>query len=216
MRTIFAVLFSLSSILLLIWIEQGLGFPYVWKTIAKIVLLLFVPLIFFRYRQLHFLHFKKTDRKSILVGLAAGLFCILSMLGVFIVLAPSIDIDALVADLASKGVTPEVFPFIALYILFGNSFIEEFFFRGILAVSLRNSKLRLILPSFFFAIYHIAIFLSWFSIPLLLIAIIGLWIGGIIFQLANERSGTILSSWIIHMSADIGVLLVGFYMIYLH
>lgn len=129
---------------------------------------------------------------------------------------PYIDIDALLIDIANKGVTATVFPFIALYILFGNSLMEEFFFRGILPALFGQSKLRLILPSFFFAIYHVAIFLPWFSPPLLALAVTGLWIGGFIFQLANERSGTILPSWIIHMFADIGVLLVGVYIIYFY
>src|SRR5690606_7725936 len=109
---------------------------------------------------------------------------------------------------------PSVFPFVALYILLGNSLLEEFFFRGQLPNLFVKSWLQFVLPSFFFAIYHIAIFLPWFSPTLLTLAVIGLWIGGIIFQLANERSQTILPSWIIHMFADVGVLLVGVYMLY--
>lgn len=54
------------------------------------------------------------------------------------------------------------------------------------------------MSSFIFANYHVAIFLPLFSTPILLLAIAGLLIGGIIFQLANERSGTILPLWTIH------------------
>ena len=70
------------------------------------------------------------------------------------------------------------------------------------------------MPSFLFAIYHIAIFLPWFDWPILLIAVIGLFIGGLLFQWLNKKSGTIYPGWIVHISADIGVLLIGFYMFY--
>lgn len=210
----FRILFPLLSIFLLLWIEQGLSFPYPMKTLAKAVLLLAIPLILFHKTKFPYLKLKNTDIKSIQIALSAGVCIMLSIIGAFLLLQPFIDTDALVSDLASKGVTQKVFPFIALYILFGNSLMEEFFFRGLLPSLFKDSKLRLVLPSLFFSIYHIAIFLAWFNVPLLLVAIIGLWIGGVIFQLANERSGTILPSWTIHMCADIGVLLVGIYILY--
>ncbi len=138
------------------------------------------------------------------------------IIAAFIILQPFIDIDALLVDLAEAGVTATVFPFIALYILFGNSMLEEFYFRGLLPTLVGNSWIRFILPSFLFAIYHIAIFLPWFSPALLILAVTGLWVGGIIFQLANEKSRTILPSWIIHMFADIGVLVIGLYIMYFY
>ncbi|WP_248512298.1 CPBP family intramembrane glutamic endopeptidase, partial [Sporosarcina sp. NCCP-2222] len=134
----------------------------------------------------------------------------------FLLLRSYIDLHALKMDLADSGITPLVFPAIALYILIGNSLLEEFFFRGLLPDVLGQSKLRLLLPPFFFAIYHVAIFLPWFTAPILLLAIAGLWTGGFIFQLANEKSGTILPSWIIHMSADLGILLIGVYLLYFY
>jgi membrane protease YdiL (CAAX protease family) len=216
LRTFIGVLATIASIAILIWIEQVLEVAYILKTMAKAILFLLVPFLLFRKNGFPFFRLRQTDRKSMNIAIVSGIAIMGLIVVAFIILQPFIDIDALLDDLADAGVTSIVFPFVAFYILFGNSLLEEFFFRGLLPSFLDKPLLRLLLPSFFFAIYHIAIFLPWFSTPILLLAVAGLWIGGIIFQLVNERSGTILPSWIIHMFADIGVLLVGVYMLYFY
>jgi uncharacterized protein len=212
----FYLVLSLISIVILIWIEQGLEVEYIWKTIAKITLFLLIPLILFRKTGFSFLRLRGTDYKSMKIAMGSGLIITGIITTAFIILQPFIDIDALLIDLADAGVTATVFPFIALYILFGNSMLEEFYFRGLLPSFGGKSRLRFILPSFLFAIYHIAIFLPWFSPALLAVALTGLWIGGVIFQIANEKSGTIMPSWTIHMFADVGVLIVGVYIMYFY
>lgn len=204
------------SILLLLWIEQGLTVSYFIKTAAKAVLFLGIPLILFWKRGFSFLIFRKIDRISVIVSIASGIAVMLVIIVSFIALHPFIDIDTLLLELGSIGVNSTVFPFVALYILFGNSLLEEFFFRGLLPDSITYSRYRLLIPSFLFAIYHVSIFMTWFSLPILALAIVGLWIGGIIFQLANERSQTILPSWTIHMFADMGVLIIGVYLFYFY
>lgn len=216
MKKFVGFVLPLISTTILIWIEQGLEVEYMWKTVAKAILFLGIPFLLFRQTGFPFLRFRKIDKKSMSIAIGSGLAIMSIIIGAFIILFPFIDIDALLIDLAEAGITPTVFPFVALYILFGNSLLEEFFFRGQLPNLFAKSRLRLFLPSFFFAIYHIAIFLPWFSPALLVLAVTGLWVGGIIFQLANERSQTIFPSWTIHMFADIGVLLVGIYIMYFY
>ncbi|QTD40433.1 CPBP family intramembrane glutamic endopeptidase [Sporosarcina sp. Te-1] len=216
MKKGFGILFPILSMLILLWIEQGIGVAYIWKTTAKLMLFLFIPLVLFRSSRFSFLRIRQTDRTSIKRAVLAGLAVMASIIGAFLLLRTSIDLNALQMDLADSGITPIVFPIIALYILFGNSLLEEFFFRGLLPDLLGQSKLRMLLPPFFFAIYHIAIFLPWFTAPILLLAIAGLWTGGFIFQFTNQKSGTILPSWIIHMSADLGILLIGAYLLYFY
>lgn len=216
MRTLIGIALPLISITILLWIEQVLEVEYVWKTVAKAVLFLFIPFMLFRKSGFPFLRLHKSDRRSMRIAIVSGVAIMVTIIVAFTILQPYIDIGTLLDDLADAGVTPSVFPFVAVYILFGNSILEEFFFRGLLPGFLKSSHYRLILPSFFFAIYHIAIFLPWFSPGILLLAVAGLWMGGIIFQLANERCKTILPSWTIHMFADVGVLLVGVYILYFY
>ena len=202
--------------MLLLGIEQGLTVSYTTKTIAKVLLFLGIPLILFYKKGFPFLHFRKVDRQSSSASIIGGIAIVTIIVISFIKLRPFIDIDTLLSSLAAIGVTATTYPFVAAYILFGNSLLEEFFFRGLLPSFFNRLSCRILIPSFLFAIYHITIFLTWFSLPLLALSVLGLWIGGIIFQLVNEKSGTILPSWTIHMFADIGVLLIGIYIFYIY
>ena len=216
MQKWFGAIFPILSILLLLWIEQSVGVTYGIKTVAKVILFLAIPLMLFRAMKFPFLRFRRADRKSIRLAFILGISIMAIIIGAFLLLQQSIDIASLRDDLFQSGITQAVFPFIALYILIGNSFIEEFFFRGLLPNLFGQSKMRFILPPFFFAVYHIAIFLPWFTLPILLLAVGGLWAGGLIFQLVNEKCHTILPSWIIHMFADVGILLIGVYVLYFY
>ncbi|MCZ8538169.1 CPBP family intramembrane metalloprotease [Paenisporosarcina quisquiliarum] len=210
------VLFPLFSILFLLWIEQGIEVSYVWKTLAKVLVFVVFPVLLLRSFTFDFLQIRKTQKKSIYIALGLGLLVAGTILSTYMLLNDLIDLVALQEDLEKRvGVTASVFPFVAVYILLGNSFLEEFFFRGLLVDLLKESRLKWFLPSLFFAIYHIAIFLPWFEWPILLLAVAGLFIGGLVFQWINEKSGTIYPSWIIHIFADIGVLLIGVYMFYI-
>lgn len=209
-------LYPMISIVLLLGIEQGLTVSYFTKTMAKVLLFLGIPLILFYKKGFSFLHFRKVDRQSSSASIILGITIVTIIVISFIKLRTFIDIDTLLSSLAEIGVTASTFPFVAAYILFGNSLLEEFFFRGLLPSFSNHLWCRILIPSFLFALYHITIFLTWFSLPLLAISVFGLWIGGIIFQLVNEKSRTILPSWTIHIFADIGVLLVGVYIFYIY
>lgn len=215
MKKIMLFLFPILSIALLLYIEQGLTVSYITKTSVKIILFLVIPCILFYKKGFSFLWIRQIDRFSINTSFVSG-FAIMILIGVaFIKLRPFINLDTLLVTLAEIGVTKSTFPFVALYILIGNSLLEEFFFRGLLPSFITKLWVRIFFPSFLFAIYHVAIFLTWFPLPILILAVVGLWIGGIIFQLANEKSKTIYPSWTIHLFADLGVIVIGIFLFYI-
>jgi len=207
---------TLAGIIVLLWVEQVLAVPYGWKTLAKILLFLVIPLLVFPGEVRQFMAFRKTEPRQIRIALRAGAGVMATIFAAYLLLSRLIDEEALTGDLAGRvGVTGVVYPFVALYILFGNSLLEEFFFRGVLPAQFRgHPRAGLTIPPLLFAVYHIAIFLPWFDLPILLLAVAGLWAGGVIFQLANGRDGTILPSWVIHMAADLAILMIGAFMIY--
>jgi len=209
------ILYAFTSVVLLLWIEQVLEVSYLWKTATKVLLFLAIPSLFLQVKKFDFLYLRKTQKKNIHIAIVVGFAVMMTILGAFIILRSLFDLPSLQMDLESRvGVTALIFPMVAIYILIGNSFLEEFYFRGLLVDFLKDSKLKWFLPSFFFAIYHVAIFLPWFEWSILTVAVVGLFIGGLLFQWINEGSGTIYPSWIIHIFADLGILLIGGYMFY--
>jgi len=54
--------------------------------------------------------------------------------------------------------------------------------------------------------------IGWFSPLIFLLALTGLFVGGLIFNFFNERFGNIYVSWLIHMFANFAINTVGFIM----
>lgn len=50
---------------------------------------------------------------------------------------------------------------------------------------------------------------GWFSPVLFILAILGLMIGGCIFNYLDEKNGTIFQSWMVHMFANLAINTVG-------
>lgn len=216
MRKIIGVIFPIISIALLLWTEQCLTIAYGWKTACKIILFFVMPLLLFRTMRFPFVRHRQVSRQQFFFPILLGFILILLILGTFILIRPYLDIEQIIRSLYSISITKTTFPFIAIYIVIGNSFVEEFFFRGTLPMLFGTSPLRFVLPPFFFAIYHVTIFLQWFSLPLLLLAVIGLWIGGLLFQVLNNKSGTIYPGWIVHIFADVSIIWIGIYILYFY
>jgi len=64
--------------------------------------------------------------------------------------------------------------------------------------------------SMIFAIYHIAMIGEAFPPLLTILSIIGLTIGGCIFNFVDEKNDNIYNSWIIHMFADFAIMTIWF------
>lgn len=79
-------------------------------------------------------------------------------------------------SMESRGITETTFAIVFLYIMFGNSLLEEYFFRGIVHYNISSiSRVGAYIPSsLIFSLYHITIFGTWFSGWILLLALFGL------------------------------------------
>ena len=71
-------------------------------------------------------------------------------------------------------------------------------------------KLAYLFSAIMFALYHVAMMIDWFSIGLYFLIIMGLMLGGLIFNYLNEKNETIYVSWITHMFANFAINTVGF------
>ncbi len=190
--------------------------PQYWiKSACKLVLFLVLPAIFALFN-------KNVDIKSLFMPNKKGmqlafLLCIplyVLILGAYLLLKDVFDFSAVTGALTGNvGVDKNNFIFVAIYISFVNSLLEEFFFRGFSFLTLKkyaSRKFAYIFSALVFALYHIAMMTGWFSIWVFAIALLGLFVGGLIFNFLNEKSDNIYTSWFVHMFANFAINTIGF------
>lgn len=211
-----AVVLTVISCAVMAVVDGVISPPYAVKSAVKLVFFVGVPLIYM----------VKTDdsaprrffvpcreRSPYIAAGAIGIAVYALIVGGYFVLRGVFDFSAVTESLAGgEGVTRDNFIFVALYISFINSFCEEFMFRGFAFGVMRGRVPRLAAYAFSsaaFALYHIAIMSGWFSPLLFALLLAGLFAGGVIFDLFDDRFGTVYPSWIIHICANLGINTVG-------
>lgn len=190
---------------------------YVIKSIVKIIFYLLVPMIYFiinkdelkDFKQLFYPN-KKDFLKTILLSISVYLTIVI---GYFLV-RNFIDFSNVTSNLINNmGITPNNFIYVTIYISFLNSFLEEFFYRGYAFITLKkhiDRKIAYIFSASLFAIYHVGMILESFHFPDIILVVIGLFMGGCLFNYLNEKSNNIYPSWIVHMFTNFGINTVGF------
>lgn len=216
----YVLLSSLIVFVVLYFVEQGIGVNYSSKTLIKIVLFTLIPYVYIKFisrssikKSLNFNHI---DKKHLKYGFLVGVIAFLIILLAYNILGEYIDLNSIASELQNKSkITPENFILIGVYITFGNSFLEEVFFRGFIFLNmykLGHKKLAYIYSSVLFGIYHIAIFKTWFSLGITILALFGLIAVGFIFNFLDTKSENFINSWIVHILADSAIIFIGFKM----
>lgn len=188
---------------------------YAVKSVIKIVLFLTLPLGFcLVHRDISFRSIFKLERKGLAFSVLLGVSVFVVILGSYFLLGPYFDLSQITESLESNtGINAGNFIFVAIYISIVNSLLEEFFFRGFAFLTLKKltgRKFAYIFSAGAFAVYHIAMMTSWFTIPLFLLLIISLFVAGLLFNWLNERNGNIYTSWMVHMCANLAINTIGF------
>lgn len=217
MKKKYIIISSLAACVLLYFVEQVLVANYVVKTITKVLLFTLIPWIYIRFLKRSELkegiNINKIDKGHLRMGIIFGAASFLIILVTYYLLGNYINLQDISGDLQSKSkITPSNFIFVGLYITFGNSFLEEFFFRGFIFLNLyelKSRKVAYIYSSLLFGLYHIAIFKTWFSLELIGLALIGLVSVGFIFDWLDTKSQNFINSWIVHLLADSAIILIG-------
>lgn len=188
---------------------------YVVKSAIKVAMFMLVPLMASGLdRSVRYLSLLRPKTKGLLAAIALGVGIYVVILGGYFLVSPFFDFSQIAGALtANVGVTKENFLYVSLYISFANSFLEEFFFRGFVFTNLKQCsgrKLAYIFSAAAFSLYHVAMMIGWFSLPLFLLVMVGLVIGGMIFNYLNEKLDTIYCSWLTHMFANFAINTIGF------
>lgn len=210
----FIIIYSLFLVISLYFVDQILEINYFLKVLFKIILILLSFIIGKQYNlSFKFLKFKHI--KNYKIGLLISLFTFFIIFIGFMILKEFIDLTILKNEFLNKYQLDGFKFFIAsFYLIFINSFIEEYFFRGFIFLNLENKKFSNLFSSFIFAIYHISNFQNWFTnYFMLIIPLIGLIIGGMIFNYLSTINKDIYNSYIPHMLADLSIVIIGYFLI---
>lgn len=188
---------------------------YIIKSIIKIIMFLLIPLLYsFCAKDNSIKNLLKADKKGFLVALVLGIIIYVIILGAYFAFRNIFDFSGLTSSLGkTTGVNKDNFLWVSIYISFINSLLEEFFFRGFAFITLKkivSKNFAYIFSSALFALYHIAMMIGWFGVPVILISLAGLFAGGMIFNKFDDKRDNIILSWLVHMFANFSINTIGF------
>lgn len=191
---------------------DGLWQPgYALKSAVKIFFFLGLPVVFLRKDMNSKLFGLKKKNLPKLLLLGSVIYGII--LTAYFILGPYFDFSSVVSGLEEQlDVNANNFIFVAVYISIVNSLLEEYFFRGIAFIELKSLTSRRFAYGFsagMFALYHVAMLIGLFDWYLIVLMLVALIVGGFIFNYINEKEGSILASWAVHLFANLAINTVG-------
>lgn len=153
----------------------------------------------------------KPNKRGLLISICIGVVLYALMLLTYCILRNWFDFAGIVSGL-TDGTAPQHIPILFAYIALINSFVEESFFRGLSFMILKkhiNVKWAYVFSSLLFAIYHVGMMYDWQAIFLFVMSVLGLSVGGCIFNYVDEKTGNIYPSYVIHMCTNFGLNTIG-------
>ena len=190
--------------------------PYFSKIPIKIVFFLALPILFFVFFKSERIGLRTLftfKRRGLTASLLIGVGIYVIILGGFLLTKGFIDYSNVTNSLTSgMGITADNFIYVALYISIMNSFLEEFFFRGFGFITLKkhaNIRIAYFFSPLLFAVYHVGMMFGMFHYFILALLLVGLVIGGMIFNYLNDKFESLYPSWFAHMFANFAINTVG-------
>lgn len=160
-----------------------------------------------------FLSFFKATKKSLFTAFFLGISVLASILGGYFLIGGYFDFSQVTHSLSETvGVNKDNFLYVAIYISLVNSLAEEVFFRGFAFLAFKKYVKHIVAnisSSLLFAVYHIAIISDWSSPLLLLFLLTSLFVGGLIFNAADDKCESIYPSWMIHAFSNLAINIIG-------
>lgn len=213
LKTIIILAIVIISCLLMAIVDGIIQPPYFLKSLLKVIIFLGGITLYGITMKENLLSMLRFNKKGMVIALALGLGVYGVIIGGYFLLRNVFDFSNIITSLSKNGdITKENFLYVSLYISFINSFLEEVFFRGFAfghLKTLASKRLAYSFSAILFACYHIAIMLGWFSWLEYLVMMVGLFIGGMIFNYLNDKLKCLYPSWFVHMFANFAINTVG-------
>ncbi|MEG2191897.1 MAG: CPBP family intramembrane glutamate endopeptidase, partial [Oscillospiraceae bacterium] len=128
------------SCIIMGWVDAVIQPGYAIKSAIKAALFLILPLSYaYFHRDCDLKSLLIPKKKGIKIALLAGIFVYVAIVGGYFIFRNIFDFSLITGKLGEgAGVNKGNFAFVALYISFANSLLEEFFFRGFSFFSLKK------------------------------------------------------------------------------
>jgi len=196
-------------------IVDGSSLTYVIKAVLKITTFSLLPLLYYGFvNKTSFKYLFTCNIRNLKNAFLLGLILYAVILIVYYGIKSYFDLSQLVNTLESNfGSGMISFIPIALYIAIINSFLEEFFFRGLAYLSLRKEsteRFSNLFSSISFALYHVFLMAGLFPFELYISSILFLVGAGFLFNRLDRPSNSICPSWLFHFFANWGLNTIGF------
>lgn len=216
--TAFSIVFLLALSCVAMYFVEMSAVGYFIKSAWKIGAFLLLPLIYCGLDKNISIkdYFSIRSGKQFLISLVLGAGVYAFIFCAYLLFAGFIDLNKISGLLSENAnIDKDNFIFIALYISFINSLLEEFFFRGFAFLSLSKYLKPFAahsISALAFSLYHVAILANWFSVWLFILVVFGLFISGLFFNWLNIKNKNIYNSWLVHMFANFGINTIGLLM----
>lgn len=212
------ILISAISIFVMYIVDRFINPGYTYKSAIKLIVFLLVPIIYtYLDKNINIKSiFNIKSKRQFLMSIILGIGVYITIIGAYLVLRKFINLDNIKSILEQNlSLSKDNFIWVAFYISFINSLLEEFFFRGFMFLNLKKFQKKInayLISAIAFAVYHVAIMANWFNPYLFILAMVGLFVGAIIFNFLNDKSENLFNSWLVHMFANFAINTVGFIM----
>ncbi len=175
--------------------------------------LLFVPLFSsIRNKQEKFNLKKHISRQSSSIGFFSGLICLTAIFVAVTLLKDTVfDLSDLRQLLIDWNFTGDNVIWLVLVLIFINPILEELYWREFMynhLVSKASGTKTIVITSFFYSLYHLVSLISIFTFPFNVIAVIPVFLAGLLWGYFRHKSHSITAPIISHILADLGIMLV--------
>lgn len=197
---------------LLFWAEFFLDLTYLWQIWLKWCIFFIIPWwVSWRHGGISDA-LGTMNRKGLMYGSLYGLSAAALVVLAYYLLGRYVDWEIVRGYLTDRGITSTTFMIAFAYVTFGNSFLEEVFFRGWVfrRIAQYHKMWAYILSSLLFSLYHLTIFSDWFGGVIVSCILWGLFLSGIFFAFLYTQTQSIWSAWIVHIFADSAIVVIGY------
>lgn len=161
-------------------------------------------------------------RLGMLAGIVTGVVIALVMLGVYLLVADSIDLDRLRARARATGFDDPVrFGLMLGFIVLLNSLLEEYVWRwfvvrqveGALPESIGDrmrTGLAVVIAAGLFTVHHVVALVAWVDISLAILGSVGVFLGALIWSALFAYDRSLWPAYVSHVMADLAILAIGY------